>query len=422
MKRVVHLLLAIVTGLAVRAGEAKDDWKPVTPSGLSVECLGSSFDRPVDAIHDSCRYDHWRMAIRYRVSNPTDAPRAFTLQIYARRGWGHFSNGSRFPDNSQYLMSEGVVPAHSNVVVELRPVAMDRMFLLEHRPRLVDASGENASPEACRASGVWSTSAEDWQHCVLHSTGVDAKALRDKFANQSRCTIVPTVLRDWTRVTHWSELAGFSAVVLTSAEWSQLPDAVREILADYEAAGGLVVRNGELPTEDALKKVRNSFIYNGTADSWALQQKLKDRVPLPAILLVMLAFVVVAGPVLVFILARRDRRLHILWIFPVVACAFTLVLTVVIRLSVGTQLVKEEFASVRTAKDREVIRRSIVLFAPSAAEGKLELPYEAFVRFDHQLRSRDVPRQFTDAGRTMDLALLPPLWPVRFDIIEVKRK
>lgn len=419
MKRVVHLLLAIVTGLAVRAGEAKDDWKPATPSGLSVDRLGSSFDSPVDATHGSCRYDHWRMAIRHRVSNPTDAPRAFTLQVYAHRGWGHFSNGSRFPDNSQYLMSEGVVPAHSNVVVELRPVAMDRMLLLEHRPRLVDASGENASPEACRASGGWSTSAEDWQHCVLHSTGVQLKA---KGKGKDRGGFEERSFSDWSRLTHWSELAGFSAVVLTLKDWEGMPESARAILTDYEAAGGLVVRNGELPTEDALKKVRNSFIYNGTADSWALQQKLKDRVPLPAILLVMLAFVVVAGPVLVFILARRDRRLHILWIFPVVACAFTLVLTVVIRLSVGTQLVKEEFASVRTAKDREVIRRSIVLFAPSAAEGEIELPYDAFVRFDHGLRPGDVPRQFTDAGRTMDLALLPPLWPVRFDIIEVKRK
>lgn len=416
------LLAVVVAGLSARAEGDRCEWKSATPSGLSVECLGSPFYSPVDATHGSCRYDHWRMAIRYRVSNPTDAPRAFTLQVYAHRDWGHFSNGSRFPDNSQYLMSEGVVPAHSNVVVELRPVAMDRMLLLEHRPRLVDASGENASPEACRASGGWSTSAEDWQHCVLHSTGVDAKALRDKFANQSRCTIVPTVLQDWTRFTHWSEFAVFSAVCLTATEWSRLPDAVREMLNDYEAAGGLVVRNGEPPTKAALKKVRDSFVYNGTADAWALQQKLKDRVPLPAILLVMLAFVVVAGPVLVFVLARRDRRLHILWVFPVVACAFTLLLTVVIRLSVGTRLVKEEFTSARTVMDREVIRRSIVLFAPSAAEGKIVLPYDAFVRFDHGLRPRDVPRQFTDAGRTMDLALLPPLWPVRFDIIEVKRK
>ena len=422
MSRTVLSLLAIVTGLAVRAGEAKDGWKPATPSGLSVECLGSSFDSPIDATNGSRHYDLWLMAIRYRVTNPTDAPCAFTLQVYTHRVYGHFSNGSRFPDHSQYLMTEGIAPAHSNVVVELRPVAMERMLLLEHCPRLVDASGENASPEACRASGGWSTSANDWQHCVLHSTGVDGKALRDKFANQSGCSIEPKSLQDWTRFTHWSEFAGFSAVVLTSAEWSQLPDAVRELLNDYEAAGGLVVRNGDVPTKAALKKVRDSFIYNGDADAWALQQKLKGRVPLPAILFVMLAFVVVAGPVLVFVLARRDRRLHILWVFPVVACAFTLVLTLVIRLSVGTQLVQEEFTSVQTVKDREVVRRSIVLFAPSAAEGKVELPYDAFVRFDHQLRPGDVPQQFTGAGRTFDLAQLPPLWPVRFDIIEVKRK
>ena len=86
MKRAALLLLAFATGLAVRAGEAKDDWKPATPFGLSVECLGSSFDRPVDAIHGSCRYDHWRMAIRYRVSNPTDAPLFVMTRVYEDGG------------------------------------------------------------------------------------------------------------------------------------------------------------------------------------------------------------------------------------------------------------------------------------------------------------------------------------------------
>ena len=417
MSRLFLLLLSAFTVLTVRADEEpKETWRPSTPAGLSVECLGSPFDSPAGATRDGCRYDRWRMSIRYRVDNPTDAPCAFVLQVYTRREHGYFSTGSHFPDNSQYLMSEGTVPAHSNVVVELRPVAMERMLLLEHRPRLVDASGENASPEVCRAEGGWSSSMRDWRHCVLCAPDVRLKSSR----NVNDPTGIP--FSGWSRLTHWSELASFSAVVLTKDAWEKLPESVHAILTDYEAAGGLVVRNGEPPTKAALQKVRDSFVYNGTADAWALQQKLKDRVPLPAILLVMLAFVVVAGPVLVFVLARRDRRLHILWIFPVVACAFTLVLTVVIRLSVGTRLVKEEFTSVRTVKDREVIRRSIVLFAPSAAEGKVELPYDAFVRFDHQLRPGDVPQQFTGAGRTFDLSQLPPLWPVRFDIIEVKRK
>ena len=417
MNRSRLLLLSAFTVLTVRATveKMKETWRPSTPAGLSVECLGSPFDSPAGATRDDCRYDRWRMSIRYRVDNPTDAPCAFVLQVYTRREHGHFSTGSRFSDNSQYLMSEGTVPAHSNVVVELRPVAME-LLLLENRPRLVDASGENASPEVCRAEGGWSLSERDWRHCVLCAPDVRLKASR----NVNDLYEIP--FSGWSRLTHWSELASFSAVVLTMDAWEKLPESVRAILTDYEAAGGLVVRNGEIPTKAALQKVRDSFVRNGNADAWALQQKLKDRVPLPAILLVMLAFVVVAGPVLVFVLARRDRRLHILWVFPVVACVFTLVLTLVIRLSVGTRLVQEEFTSVQTVKDREVVRRSIVLFAPSAAEGKVELPYDAFVRFDHQLRPGDVPRQFTGAGRTFDLSLLPPLWPVRFDIIEVKRK
>lgn len=417
MTRILLGILLAFVGLFVRAEEPKNEWKPSTPSGLSVKCLGSSFDSTADATNGCSHYYYWRMAIRYCVTNPTDVPRAFTLQVYTHREYGHFSNGSRFSDNSQYLMTEGIAPAHSNVVVELRPVAIERMLLMEHRPRLVDASGENASPEACRAQGGWSTSMNDWQHCVLCAPGVQQKAPPQKADVFSKMPF-----SDWSCLTHWSELAGFSAVVLTKDVWEKLPESARAILDDYEAAGGLVVRNGEMPTKSVLQKVRDSFVRNGNADAWALQQKLKNHVPLPAILLVMLAFVVVAGPVLVFILARCDRRIHILWIFPVVACVFTLVLTVVIRLSVGTRLVKEEFTSVQTVKEREVIRRSIVLFAPSAAEGKIELPYDAFVRFDHQLCPSDVPRQFTGAGRTMDLALLPPQWPVRFDIIEVKRK
>lgn len=229
-------------------------------------------------------------------------------------------------------------------------------------------------------------------------------------------------LKDWTQVTAWSQFAGFAAVVLSPEDWAQVPDSVRGFLDDYRAAGGIVALDGKVPTiPQRLCNVRKK-LRTGLPEALELEASLRQRVPLPVLLAVMLAFAVVAGPVLVFVLALRDRRLHILWLFPVVAIVFTGVLAVAVRLSVGSGLVRRDFTSVRTVGDREVHTTSIVLFAPSAVEGRLKLPFDAFVYCDHGYRGVDFSKLFSDDGRTFDLSQLPPSWPVRFDVIEVKRK
>ena len=47
------------------------------------------------------------------------------------------------------------------------------------------------------------------------------------------------------------------------------------------------------------------------------------RPPVGAFLLILLAFAVLAGPVSLWILARRNRRIHILWVLPALSAAFS---------------------------------------------------------------------------------------------------
>ena len=410
MTRLFASMLLLFAGLSVRAEQPKDVWRDSTPAGLKVECLCG--EKEDGGRVGGFRRGRWVAFLRYRVTNPTSCPQAYSLRVYTREHY-RWRVASRFPQESQYLQATGVVPAGTNVVVELCPPAMEDICACDQTPRLVDASGENASVERCSEGGGWSC--DEYGTWILHSPRVNLPKKSDS-SFEFCCSA------DWSRFTHWAEFAGFQAVVFTADEWKALPDPVRETLVDYEAAGGLVVRDGKIPDAVRLNAAKRAFSESGLPEAGALSKELQNRVPLPAILLVMLAFALTAGPALVFVLARRGRRIHILWVFPLVSLAFTVVLTVVVRLSVGTELVRREFVSTKTVGSREVRHTSVVLFAPSAAAGKIEFPADAFVYFDHGLKSADVPRRFEEGGRSMDLSQLPPLWPVGFDIIEVTRK
>ena len=183
-------------------------------------------------------------------------------------------------------------------------------------------------------------------------------------------------LRAESPVSEWSEnwlaYSPFDAVVLNAADLSSMSPAVLGALEDYLSAGGNVVLFGktDLPTawHPAQKyslqggvryKVGfgNCFAFdsenfslldpqyvkmlnNAVSDSAHYWQSLPAdsgsansvmpvveslKIPTRGIVLIMLAFVVIIGPVNIIYLNRRQRRTWMLWTIPAISFATTLI-------------------------------------------------------------------------------------------------
>ena len=148
-----------------------------------------------------------------------------------------------------------------------------------------------------------------------------------------------------------------------------------------------------------------------------------DRTPVRTIVLVLLAFVVLAGPATVVVLAKTNRRIHLLWVFPAVSVLFSAVVVVALVTREGTKLRTEtfvhkvsdaEFAKTVTVEDR-------VLVAPIALNEAIDLPGDALVTFDggddHVFGETVV---VDEKGYHFRSGWTPSLWPVRFRAVRVE--
>lgn len=412
-------ILLLIVGLACGA-EAGRIYTDTTPAGMKVELVS-----------DSVRHGSVLCStLRYRVTNPTAEPREFTLEVGGPVKFGHYRDNSP----SRLVLSQtAIVPAQTNVIVTFRPFAgaLKATYRLDSgSPLLVDASGSSLQYDNVASgdvSEIYSDTVRD-DECLVspdyNGSREVGKWISTRYVGESEdpCGKVSVT---WSDFTHWSDFAAFAGVLLTDKAWQRVPDEVREILADYEAAGGLVIRDGSMPSKNWLRLTSKGKGGFGVplSEAVALTDELKNpRVPLPLMFVVMLAFALAAGPVLLTVLARRNRRIAILWAFPVVALAFTAALIVIVRIAVGSGPVRETFTQVETVGDREVRRTSVVWFSPTRVHETITFPEDVFVRFECDSRHSLLPRRYTNGGRTLDLRQIPPLWPVRFDAIEVLRK
>lgn len=149
--------------------------------------------------------------------------------------------------------------------------------------------------------------------------------------------------------TSWLQYARFEAVLVTAADWAELPPPVRAALLDWTAAGGWLHFIG-IP--DGLPALRRSstaqlpYLFHGTGRvsvapedrpmSAALQDALiesgkhrlhddpvlyaerqlplldDNRLPMRSLFGVLLAFAVIGGPINFYTLAKKNRRV---WVF-----------------------------------------------------------------------------------------------------------
>ncbi len=183
-------------------------------------------------------------------------------------------------------------------------------------------------------------------------------------------------LRAESPVAEWSEnwlaYTPFDVIILNAADLSSLSAAVRSALGDYLSAGGNVVILGQaaLPAawDSAQKKyltdgvehavgfgrcitfgtenpamletksiqtlrevVRNSAMYwqvlprdSGAANA-ALPVVENLKIPMRGIVIIMVAFIIIIGPVNIIYLNRRQRRTWMLWTIPAISIVTTLI-------------------------------------------------------------------------------------------------
>lgn len=269
---------------------------------------------------------------------------------------------------------------------------------------------------------------------------------------------------DLTRFTEWRDFSVASAVVVGPKTWAKLTDNVRAALKGYVVAGGSVVLVGEGFPKDAFSvgvhglgevahfKALNAkspkegacfadlvangarnlqFVTNpkearfpcGVASAAAVEAEL-GKTPFGMIILVLAIFVLLAGPVLVIYLARTNRRIHLLWMFPTIAVVFTAIVIIVLIAREGTSPRIQSFT--HTAKDAEwgmsVTVEDTLIIAPIPVNHAIDLPADALISFDGGDRKVNGEEVVIDESgyHFFGTGWTPSLWPVRFRSVRVE--
>ncbi len=180
----------------------------------------------------------------------------------------------------------------------------------------------------------------------------------------------------------WLAYSAFEGVVLERDEWLPLPAALQDALLQYVRAGGTLLYLGgfpanlptgatpDVPLAAGLVQRRLHFgsllamgdgdpalwlassvealrtVWAGAATAWARDRSLGDlhrtlpvierlSVPVSGIFALLLLFAVVAGPVTLIVLARRNQRIRLFVVLPVLSAAACLLVLVYTFLSEG---------------------------------------------------------------------------------------
>lgn len=287
-------------------------------------------------------------------------------------------------------MSRTVVvgPATSLRVVLLQPplplagtgvrVAVDGRVV----PESLSFHSDHPSSRIYRTPSPGGSSAEEVALRVLVSQRVDVDVLPETTDTERyRAAVSPPAA--WSG--DWLAYSGYDGVVLAAGDLAELKGEIRDALRRYAESGGAVLAMGadaavlELPP--AVDELGLAVSYTGfgvvmsgpqrlgagqldrvarawlrSSAPWSLASDPRGvhqvmpvideiRVPVRGLFLVVVAFAVLIGPVNLFLLSRRGRRIWLLWTVPaaaLLAClaifAYTLVDEGLLRVHRGASL------------------------------------------------------------------------------------
>lgn len=427
---------------------AVGEWNDATPGGLSVK-LTSGF--PLFSDGDSSVIpDHWKaqgspykfdcgsVSLRFCVTNASASAEPFTLRVPY---WSSYRWAQVRTAKGRYFSVSGIAPAGGATNVTITPPDVGGFF--SGQAQIEDASGVNADLPSCiyqRVSGVQFLSypqhrdrssvdegVRDFVTPLLLSPGVGKKEqmrLQKLFSRGKGCRFGrPEKASDWARFQHWTDFTPYAAVVLAPGDADVLPSAARAALADYAFAGGYVHDLGKDAAFDRKKLNASINRFSHTSPSFGVpgaaerERELKGATPVTLLLALLAAFAVLAGPVTLWVLAWRRRRLAVFVVVPALSVLFALVILVANYALIGFVRVSESYVRVQVKEGRALVERSDVFWSPLRAAGTLRLPEGAYTRCLSDQGQAAVT--FEGGGRRVRTDTLTSCWPVRFDSVYI---
>ena len=301
---------------------------------------------------------------------------------------------------------------------------------------------------------------ENYERQMLLRDGMTAKEVEKELARKNRYVryLIWSKSVPCDAVDDWRDYSAYDVAVLTAGEFAALPEAASKALMGYAASGGAVIVVGAVPEgagaafksrkiafgeiwftgEDGIDDwprfiafLEESFRRQTLAAQPLLECDVKAKVsvlkhiadtPFLAILAILAAFVVVAGPVSIVILARKNKRINILWLFPLLAVAFSFAVMAVIILANGVIPHVERFKD--TARDEstgiEVAIENTVMVAPFPLSKPIRMPSDGLVSY-FSGDGRCAGSRIELKGDSFEFSggWTPILWPVRFRTVRV---
>lgn len=465
--------LALVVAITASAKVQVISDTAVTPLGLRIRpemVLANGLDGDCMTAGLSCcsfEFLHGNITVRMIVDNPTATEQMLMTEFRFRTGSRGFG-GQRF---TRYLSTRAIPPGPGNVVDFTIPhtgYLSQRYTRDEANVLFTDASGKTVgikdvdaavfpsrfdcfrmpSDEAFEpgpsertydgfvvaTSGSfvhgndWNTRISDWNAQFPKDADPPVMGYRSSLG---------VACPDFSRIRDWRDLACFDVVIFTESDWSAATDDVREIVKDYQAAGGVFVLADSSDKLDMkwlytamctanryLRGYGNGSVFACDRDAIAEVERLKHELPFGGIVLTLLLFSIVAGPVAILVLAKRGKRIHILWIFPSVSIVFSLAvaLVVVFKNGLDVKVVKFGEEMDRSEFGRKLVVRDTVYVAPFPMKDPIVSSRTALVTVDSggEYTSGECV-VLTPDSLELRGNWTPCLWPVRVRELEVVR-
>lgn len=449
MKATPIIGLALLVAASVAEARTSSDVLK-TPVGLEIRIVG--VHNAVGGTYNPVRFRHGNRTVRMEVSNPTavDQPLtvAFKTIVGPMRVFGRVSAAK--------CVVTRLVPPGKNYPLDfsLPHIGAMRVSMRTEDWQFTDASGRAADtrnflfgdngadfvmPENCADEFVIAVSPSFAD--VDKLTGQCVIEKPDKASMGKSCggksSDISANRPDFTRFRDWRDLACYDALLFTKADWEKTTPEFRELVQDYEAAGGkfLLAESGKdveiVSFLEVLRSASRALCGYGADSSFAGDREAlrevearKHAMPFGGIVLVLLVFSVLAGPVTVLILAKRGQRIQLLWVFPSVAIVFSVVVALTIVFTNGLEVKTQVFDCTveRPDLNRKVVVKNTVYVAPFPMSEPIRTSPAALVTFDS-----GSDRTCGDGIVSTSDALLfvgnwtPCLWPVRVREMEVVR-
>lgn len=307
------------------------------------------------------------------------------------------------------------------------------------------------------------TMRDEYEVVMLRRSGKSERDIEQILQMKNRSRMYPlsvdnSSVSGWT---DWKELASYDVVMLSVAEYVSLGDDVRDALLKYVAAGGSAIVVGSDPGQTVSSNRPEKLAFG---QMWFPGEKIADwnrfadiveagfrrlaisgdgspigcdvkahgavlshssDTPFIFIIAILALFVAVAGPGAIIILARKNKRINILWLFPLLAVVFSIAVVGAIIVTHGVVAHVERFSE--TAYDEatglEATIENTVIVAPFPMSRPIVMDANALVQYfsgdgkraGSYIECKDGVYEFSD-GWT------PILWPVRFRAVKVSER